>query len=477
MKSRSFGAVVLFLALLGVVLRCAATRGELWLDELWSLELLRGVTNPLDILVRVRHDNNHPLNSLWLWFLGEPRPAWAYRLPSLLFSVAALVVVTRRTMQTPEGWRALWVLLLATSFMMVLYGSEARGYSLAIACALIAYTLAERLPQKPDKKSALALGVVCAVGTLSHAIFVPFVVMLALWIAYLRMVRIGQGITGAIATAAAYFPLACAALVAGLFYGRVEVGGAAIVPFAQVAASSLMVMFGGPEVSSNALPLTVWWLGGSVFVLCCCLIELYLWNRSRDPMAVLVALNLAAPILAVALVKPSFILTRYFLLPVIFTYLLFARFLSRLAAQGVLGTVVSFAFLLVFLVGNAMNITPLVTNGRVHYREAFAFLLDSRSDIITVGGENDFQNQLRLEYFRPIFKDTTRIHYVPNFMQQSTPPHFVILESVDPFEPFPDKRTFGQHGEYTLQQSYSAPLFSGSRWLIYGRSKEVLPSS
>ena len=51
----------------GLMLRVFATGGELWLDEVWSLLKIADLTSPLEILTKVKHDNNHLLNSLWMW--------------------------------------------------------------------------------------------------------------------------------------------------------------------------------------------------------------------------------------------------------------------------------------------------------------------------------------------------------------------------------------------------------------------------
>ena len=51
--------------LLGLALRLLLGRGELWLDEIWSADFARGLDGPLAAFT-LRHDNNHPLNTLML---------------------------------------------------------------------------------------------------------------------------------------------------------------------------------------------------------------------------------------------------------------------------------------------------------------------------------------------------------------------------------------------------------------------------
>jgi hypothetical protein len=61
------GAVIAVAALLYVL----GARGELWFDEVLSIQWARNATTPAEIITLYRHDNNHPLNTLWLYSLGE----------------------------------------------------------------------------------------------------------------------------------------------------------------------------------------------------------------------------------------------------------------------------------------------------------------------------------------------------------------------------------------------------------------------
>jgi hypothetical protein len=71
------------LLVLGSALIVAAARGTLWFDELLSLQWARSAQHPWQLLELYRHDNNHPLNTLWLMLVGEDRPPIAYRVLSV----------------------------------------------------------------------------------------------------------------------------------------------------------------------------------------------------------------------------------------------------------------------------------------------------------------------------------------------------------------------------------------------------------
>src|SRR5450755_983364 len=81
----AFAFSVAALAAIGMVVRLVAAQGSLGNDEIWSLINLRPIRHFWQILWDISHDNNHFLNSLWLYFawpLG--RDATWLRLPSIL---------------------------------------------------------------------------------------------------------------------------------------------------------------------------------------------------------------------------------------------------------------------------------------------------------------------------------------------------------------------------------------------------------
>ena len=54
------------IVLIGLASRLLAARGELWLDEVWSLRLSLDAASWHELLTMTNVDNNHLLNSLWL---------------------------------------------------------------------------------------------------------------------------------------------------------------------------------------------------------------------------------------------------------------------------------------------------------------------------------------------------------------------------------------------------------------------------
>jgi uncharacterized membrane protein len=134
--------VLAALVALGCGLRLAATGGDLWLDEVWSLWMISNeVRTPLD-LVRgeMRHDNNHLLNSAWLYLLGpDQRPA-TYRMPAVIAGTAAVALAWMLGRRRGLASAMACGLAVAVDSMLVDTGSEARGYGLLSLCVLASQT-------------------------------------------------------------------------------------------------------------------------------------------------------------------------------------------------------------------------------------------------------------------------------------------------------------------------------------------------
>ena len=62
------GSCLLIVAV-AALLRARSAMNDLWMDEIWSVELVRELHSPLEIFTKIHHDNNHYLNSLFIYFV------------------------------------------------------------------------------------------------------------------------------------------------------------------------------------------------------------------------------------------------------------------------------------------------------------------------------------------------------------------------------------------------------------------------
>src|SRR6478672_7953287 len=168
-QSQTWWATVGAVALAGLALRIAAARGGLWTDEAWSVIYAARARDAAGVFLRINHDNNHHLYSLWLQAIGMNAPPLLARLPAIVAGVlcvplAALVVARRSAATGPVA-----AILFAVSPTMVNFGSEARGYSMMLLAALTFLWLsAEAVEGREKPGTPWWLALTAALGMLSH---------------------------------------------------------------------------------------------------------------------------------------------------------------------------------------------------------------------------------------------------------------------------------------------------------------------
>jgi len=57
--------------LVGTYLRFKGIFSAFWLDEIWSLKLVRELGSPLEVVTKLHIDNNHIINSLYMYMVGD----------------------------------------------------------------------------------------------------------------------------------------------------------------------------------------------------------------------------------------------------------------------------------------------------------------------------------------------------------------------------------------------------------------------
>jgi hypothetical protein len=169
------------LVALGLVLRALAARGDLWVDEIWTLALVAPLKNGFEVFWNISHDNNHFLNSLWVFQWGQDASSLLYRLPSILCGAASVAVAARIGSRDSPAAGLIAAFLVAVAFPFVNYGSEARGYGALILAMLVALDAFERAapllatdegrmePGRAElRRQSWIMGLAVGLGALAH---------------------------------------------------------------------------------------------------------------------------------------------------------------------------------------------------------------------------------------------------------------------------------------------------------------------
>lgn len=176
-----FGWAVALAVIVGLGLRIALGRSGIWLDEAWSVIMAHDVGGPLGVITGIHHDNNHPLNSWWLQLVGLSAPPLLMRTLSIACSTITIAVAARIAARRSEWAGMLAAFLFAVSPMLVLLGSEARGYAPMLLALVWIIDRLDRPPGDPTATARWPITLAAIAGTLGHFVMLPALFLLAAW--------------------------------------------------------------------------------------------------------------------------------------------------------------------------------------------------------------------------------------------------------------------------------------------------------
>jgi hypothetical protein len=479
------GVAVFAVVLATALVRLLAARGDLWLDEIWTLDMLARLKSPLEILTRLHHDNNHVLNSIVLWCLRGSNNDFALRLPAVFCGSLAVAAAAwsgalgdaepaasaraRQTPDLPPPARALVAaLLVGGSYLLVHYGSEARGYAYALGFGVLAFACAQRGALAPRSRWAFAYGACALLALLGHALAAHLVTGVACW-SLARSWR--RGLRG-IALLSAFalwntLPLVGTAAFYFGFVRRVAIGGGpreSVLPVLgrAVAYACGLPLGWGPGLLLGAALLVV---GAGLFALA---------RRGADIGWAFLVTILVSPVVLRALQPSELNFERYFVLSAAFGLLLVARLLGFVAARGRAGALIAALLALVVVGGSAPRIARLLAEQRGHYRQALGLMLsESSAAQVSVSSDHDFRNGLLLRHFAERLRVQHRVAYVPQGTWTGSGPDWFIEHRLEG-QPGPADALQDPLGNrYTLYAEYPSAPLSGFRWYLFRRVERV----
>lgn len=335
-------ATILAATLLGFALRAVAAGGDLGLDEVWSLRLVARVPSFGGVFWGLSHDNNHVLNSAWLYLLGQDAPVWAYRLPAVVMGTLTVPALARLCGRSNPAAGPLAAVFGAVALPMVDFGSEARGYAGLVLATVLAVDAAGRAVEATlagdraaCRREAWRLGAAVGLGLLSHLTMAYAAAVLG--VATLIRLKIHRDRLRALRAAFRIgLPAVLLALPAiGFVLAGIAVRGAFTIgdidPFTL---GKLVTGFGGMALLAVGLPETLpAGLGGAGAL---ALLVVAARNRLASPWALAVgaAALMALPLAVAALRLPNVVYPRYFSVCALALLVLMAETLGTLWSRG-----------------------------------------------------------------------------------------------------------------------------------------------
>jgi len=469
--------VVLFsglICVLALALRLPGVFTDFWLDEIWNWSLAQQIRTPAEIFTGIHFDANHWLNTFYLYLCGD-RGAWfVYRLPALVAGVLTVPVAIRVARQDGRLESCAAGLLAATSYLMTVYSSEARGYALLVLFALLSFALLRRRLEEPRVDVTVLFWLTSVLGFLSHLTFLfPYGAFVAASaVGFTRKRRNWRR--------AARDMVACHAVPCLFFLGlyltdvrHIRYGGADTGPLMVTIQEAAALALGLPASG----PLALVALAGVFALLGWEARQLWRPNPELAVFYVSVLCVVPGAVIMVASRGYSCWTVRYFLVCVPFLLLLFARRLGRLWRTDGTGRAFAVALLTVFVVGNLARIARFVEHGRGRYLEAVSFMFrQTAGATITVGSDHHFRNKALLTFYARYQPPERRIEYCDKDHWPAGGPEWFLAHSLAAdYSPQPAlvvaDETSNRHYRYEFVRHFPYSGMSGWHWALYRKSR------
>jgi hypothetical protein len=393
-----------------------------------------------------------------------------YRIPSVLASIGTVALAgcigARRSWL--EAYTA--VTLTSWSYLLIHYGTEARGYSLAIFFALLAWYALQQFEDRRCWVWTIVFWNAVVLGFLAHLEFAICFAALMVW-ALWRFIRDRSKWRQGVCDLLALFTVPIVLLLAFYFVAvrGMEVGGGPEYQVTPLLIETASYMLGGPA-SGTAAEIAALLAVGSIY-----LVVVYLIFE-RDDRWIFYAVVIVAPLGLIPILLLVPLSVRYFMISVAASLVLLSLGFAALLRRGGAGLCLGLTLLAVFLAGNVVNTANLLRFGRGQYLSALRFMeknSDAREVVVT--SDHDFRNAMLVNYYKRYLKRADHMRYIngpvvdgPNVHtdRPSLGAEWLILHRFDLREQ-PERVTDIYGNNYNLVSIYRYSDLSGWNWLVY----------
>jgi 4-amino-4-deoxy-L-arabinose transferase-like glycosyltransferase len=425
------GAVVLLVAL---ALRIMAARGDLWLDEIWSVNLLTLVSSPLDIFWRLTHDNNHHLNSLYLYFLGDDASVLARRGLAIAFGVASVAMAGLIGLRRGRAAALITMVLMALSYPMIHYSSEARGSGPMMFFVLFAFYCLEGFLNERRMTYSWLFALAIGLGFLSHMTIVFACLAFGLWgtATILRDAATARQAMADLVRCFAPVTLLGGAVLVAMFAGALDhgfiIGGGRIIaegehfaPFVAGTGLLLQLELGLPTAVDPRVSLSVFLVLGLGIIVT-------LLRQGDRRWSFYIIVLFAVPLVMLAFRVPHGGFPRYFLFSGVFLLVLLGQVLAMFGRAGGPGKALLATVLTLFAVGQSFLIGDFLKYGRGQHTEAFEYITNlSEGESITLGSNKDALNKIMINYYATTRPDGRTFDYVEDYETAEVSPEWLFM--------------------------------------------------
>jgi hypothetical protein len=456
---------------LSILLRIWAVGGDLWIDEVWSLnqiDLARSSENTKDWLALFFHSNTHALNSLYLAVVGPGETNFLYRLLSLTSGIASVVVAVWIGARQSVATAVIAAILFGLCYPLINYSGEARGYGPMLLCALLCYVFLEKYLTDRAISDLAGFVFLSVVGVMAHLTFGVVLAGMGFWAA----ARIYSEQDNVIKVMARLVPLFGAQLIYLTAFGAIALNN--------------MVRGGDccPEPAVPSLRIMTYWTFGidadqvkSVIplIMLAAIVLVMVYRQFKMNMTVWVFYTVVIflfPLIVIAVETDPQVIHRYFLPTTLFGLLIITLGLGEAWDSGGKMKAISVFLVAGFIVGQSWLLTNFGNGGRGQYGKVVDTITSSSSGPQRISGYPTFSVGSVFEYQTKYLKVDERLEFVPTKSEAPIPADWFINGYLygKPAVPVIQRKIEGRSSvSYRLVGFFPQWGLSGDSWALYQR--------
>ena len=462
-----FGSVA-FLLISAIAIMLAA-KGDLWLDEIWTLSYTHAISSPFQVFTNIKHDNNHLLNTLYIYMVGNQENLYLYRILAVISGIGTIIMVGL-TGRIYGGKACLFTIILSgLSYPLILYFSEARGYAPALFFSLLSFLLLLKHWKTGRFHLLIFFWISTILGLLSHLTFVMVICALFAMI-FIHEIKKESLLKSRIFRICLYYsiPTLFFILLYVFFIHNIEIGGGPVYNKWSVVGRAGCLLLGFPDLLilkiMAILIIVVIVFTGSFF----------LYKDKCDQWIFFPFILCLAPILLLLFEQPKYLYFRYFIVVFPFFYLLSGFLLEKLYKSRIpFSRLIVVVLLTIIVIGHGRRVIPLLRLGRGSYQTALKNICEnSLQDTVFIGSDHDFRNKTLISFYSRFMPDNKKIFYIDYKNWKYKKPNWIITHSQNiSFKPKKDISIDGV-GRYLLNKEYRFSGISGWHWFVYRNDKE-----
>jgi hypothetical protein len=473
-KTLIYAALCGLVFILALVIRMRAAMNDLWMDEIWSVELVGELHSALGVFTQTHHDNNHYLNSLFIYFLGQHGDWSGYRILSEAAGMGTIVLAWFIGLRR-DRWTAFFSMFLVSfSYVAILYSSEARGYASLVFFCFLCFLILESFFEKPRWQMASWFSLSSVLGFTSHLTFLIFLAASLIWF-WVRLIRLKMSPARVVAWTAGFYAIPFIYL--GMLYvvdiRYLQIGGGTPIGVLDGYGTTLGWVLGGPNAS------WVQRVTGAITAIGVLAGLLILIKQRSDEWIFFAGVAVILPLSMPLFEHGTLHYVRYFIVAFGFMILLLGRVLGSLWQSRAVGKIICLLFLALFATLNAPNIERLFKYGRGQLSDAVRFMADNAKDHpITFGGQQDFRTKFMLSFYWRALMGDTEADYYDHENWPAAGPEWVIFHNESFTEPVPPGKHFtDKFGNwYELVRTYPTAPLSGVHLFLYRKIPKPGPA-